>query len=100
MSGHGEGSGMAQTPIKILYLIDSVVGSVAGTERQLIELMEGMKTAACQPELTVFRHTPFLDDQKKVEGAIRVLGITRLASLGALYKLIKLSWFIRRQKIR
>ncbi len=91
---------MVQAPIKILYLIDCVVGSVAGTERQLIELMDGMRSAGCQPELAVFRRTPFLDGPHKVGGSIRVLGITRLASLDALYKLIKLSWFIRRQKIR
>lgn len=88
-----------QRALKVLFLIDFVVGPVAGTERQLIDLIRGIDDAGLRPLLAVFRATPYVSDAAQLPVIARVLGIERLASLRTLFRLFRLTWFIRHERI-
>jgi len=90
---------MTGAPVKVLYLIDFLAGPVAGTERQLLDLIEGLDRSDCQPLLAVFRETPFVSNTNSLPVPVRVLEIDRLLSIRAWLRLFKLAWMIRRERI-
>jgi L-malate glycosyltransferase len=82
-------------PLKILYLMDSYIGPVAGTELQLLELIENLDPIKFQTHLAVFRETQYQREQA-FPCPVTVLNIGKLASPRAVYGLSRLTRFIRK----
>ncbi|HMI30599.1 MAG TPA: glycosyltransferase, partial [Candidatus Limnocylindrales bacterium] len=84
----------------VLFVIDHYSGTDGGTERQLLELIRGLSWQGLVPRLAVLRASEFSRELGESICPLTTLNIKRLASIGSLYRLLRLAWFIRREKIR
>jgi L-malate glycosyltransferase len=82
-------------PFKILYLMDYYYGPSAGTELQLLELIENLDRTKFQPHLAVFRESEYLIENP-FPCPVTVLNIGSLANPQTLVRLYRFSRFIRR----
>lgn len=83
------------SPDKILYLMDSYYGPMAGTEKQFLELVTHIDRKLFCPSLAVFRQTEYLKTHS-FSCSVAVLNIHKLVSLAAGIRLTKLSFHVRR----
>lgn len=83
------------SPDKILYLMDSYYGPMAGTEKQFLELVTHIDRKLFCPSLAVFRQTDYLKTHS-FPCSVAVLNIHKLVSLAASIRLAKLSFHVRR----
>jgi L-malate glycosyltransferase len=91
---------MSLKDVTVLFVIDHYSGTDGGTERQLLELIRGLSWQGLVPHLAVLRSSEFSRELGSSICPMTTLNIKRLASIGTLYRLIRLSWFIRKNKIR
>jgi L-malate glycosyltransferase len=91
---------MARTmPTKILYLVDQYETSQAGTEGQLLHLLRHLDRSRYEPSLTLLRGSDYVE-RNTFPCPVRVLGITRLASLTAIARMLRYALLLRREKVR
>lgn len=84
---------------KIMYLADRYPGPQAGTEGQLLQLVQHLDRSRYEPSMTVFRSSAFVE-QNRFPCPVRVLGITKLASLRAIFKIVRYVLALRREGYR
>jgi glycosyltransferase involved in cell wall biosynthesis len=72
--------------IKVMYLLDTYIGPYAGTEKQLLSLINNLDRSRFAPCLTVLRPTPYLE-QNKLPCPVEILDIPRIRSPGTAIKL-------------
>ncbi len=89
---------MNSKPIPLLYLMDGFYRAEAGTENQLLQLINALDRRRVDPRLTVFRQTPYLRDNP-FPCHLEVLNITKLLRVRTLLRLVRLSSKIRRDRI-
>ena len=86
-------------PASIMYLIDSYKDPYAGTEGQLLTLVNNLDRTQFTPHLAVFRSTPYIEEHE-FSCPVEVLNIRRMASFRTLYRLHAFARSLRRRGIR
>ncbi|MBL8254325.1 MAG: glycosyltransferase [Candidatus Competibacter sp.] len=84
---------------KIVYLVDHYVGPQAGTEGQLLQLVRYLDRSRYEPSMTLFRGGEYIEDNP-LPCPVKVLDITRLASLRAVLKIVRYALALRREGCR
>jgi len=85
--------------IKIMYLIDHYQNPQAGTEGQLFQLVEHLDRTRYEPSMTVFRSSEYID-RNLFPCPVRVLNITKLASVGTISKILQYVRTLHRENYR
>ncbi len=85
--------------LKIMYLVDHYVGPRAGTEGQLLQLIQNIDRSRYDPSMTVFRSSEYLESNP-FPCPVRVLDITKLASLRTIFKIFRFALSLRWQNYR
>ncbi len=81
-------------PVKLAFVIDFLLGSHAGTERQLLELLGGLDRARFDPALFVLQPTSFTTRQGTVPCPVHTIGFTKLrapASWGRMWEFSRMA---------
>lgn len=81
-----------------MYLIDYFEGPRGGTEGQLLELIQNLDRKRFEPLLAVFRPSDYLKEHP-FPCPVEVLHIGKLAHPGALLRLFRMSYSIRRSGV-
>ena len=84
---------------KIAYLVDRYPGPQAGTEGQLLQLVRYLDRTRYQPSMAVFRSSEYVE-RNLFPCPVRVLGITKLASMGAVLRIVRYVLVLRREGFR
>src|SRR5262245_15100669 len=84
---------------KIMYLLDCYEGPQAGTEGQLLQLLQHHDQSRYDVEITVFRSSEYID-RNALGCPVQVLGITRLASMSTIFKILCFGAVLRRRGYR
>lgn len=84
--------------LRVCFLIDSITSPTAGSERQLLMLLEGLDRAEFEPRLCVLQGSGWLE-REFTACPVRVLGISSFKSLSALGSIIRFSRWLRSEKI-
>lgn len=85
-------------PLRIAFLIDAIYSPTAGTERQLLLLLDGLDRSAFEPRLCVLRNSSWLQEHYS-SCPIHVLNIKSLRSIVTCLKLFCFVRWLRREKI-
>jgi glycosyltransferase involved in cell wall biosynthesis len=83
-------------PVKILFLIDFYQGPHAGTEGQLMQLLNWLDRTRFEPSLALFRESEY-SRRNTFPCPVRTLGITRLASVRTIAKMLRFAIDLRRE---
>lgn len=83
----------------ILFVTDYYYGAHGGTEGQLLELLRHLPAQGYAPRLVVLRDTAFTRKLADFCCPIQTLGIRRILSLITLWKLIRFSYRLRRERV-
>jgi L-malate glycosyltransferase len=81
---------------KILFVIDRYVGPNAGTEGQLLKLVNGLNEASYECRLLVLENTQWIEDSH-FPCKVDCLGSSSIKSLSIWYKLINLAKIYKKQ---
>lgn len=79
-----------------MYLIDQYITPQAGTEKQLLQLIEHIDRSRYEPSMTVFRSSIYIK-QQLFPCPVQVLGITKLSSLAIFFKMFHYAFILRRK---
>lgn len=82
---------------KIMYLADCYEGPQAGTEGQLLQLLKHLDRKRYEPALTLLRSSRYLE-LNALPCPVRVLGISRIASILSIFKLLWFALGLRRDR--
>src|SRR3954470_7492265 len=85
--------------VKIMYLMDDYRGPHAGTEGQLLQLLRYLDRSRYQPSMTFLRGAEYARSHP-FPCPVRVLGITKLASLRAVVGMLQFAYSLRRDGYR
>lgn len=81
-------------PVKIMYLMDDFAGPHAGTEGQLLQLLRHLDRTRFEPGMTFLRGGEYAA-RNGFPCPVRVLGVTRLASAGAIARMLRYALALR-----
>ena len=84
---------------KIMYLVDYYGGPQAGTEGQLLQLIQHLDRSRYQPAITVLRGSESFE-RNPFNCPVTVLGVTKLASVRSIVKVLRFALSIRREGYR
>lgn len=79
-----------------MYLVDYYASPQAGTEGQLLQLIQHLDRSRYEPAITVLRNSEYIK-RNPFPCPVRVLGITRLASMAAIFKVLRYALSLRRE---
>lgn len=82
-----------------MYLLDDYVGPQAGTEGQLLHLIEHLDRCRYEPAMTVLRPSAYLD-QHAFPCPVTNLGINKVASLRSMVKFLRYVLHLRQANYR
>lgn len=85
-------------PIRIAFLIDAIPSPTAGTERQLLLLLEGLDRQEFEPTLCTLQDTPWLRDHFSL-CPVHVLGIQSFKNPGSWWKIARFARWLRKERI-
>lgn len=84
---------------RILYIIDEVTGNIGGTEKQLIELINGLNRDKFEIVLTCFRKSHWFEANSSIfECETKIIRINNFRNLLSYLNILKLIRFIRDYK--
>ena len=83
---------------RIAYIIDELVGATAGTERQLLTLIRGLRNTGFEPYLLALRPSRYLDNITDL-CPVDYLHVGKLFSINAIIGGIKLIAYLRAKRI-
>lgn len=81
--------------VKIMYLVDHYGGPQAGTEGQLLRLVRYLDRFRYEPSLTLLRSSEYIE-RNLFPCPVRVLGITKLASIQTIFRIVRYALTLRR----
>jgi glycosyltransferase involved in cell wall biosynthesis len=84
--------------IRICFLIDALETSRAGTEKQLLKLMDGLQEDKYQCYLACFKNTPWLRENK-LKWPVFLVGSNSLKTWQFYIGMYRLGVFLKREKI-
>ena len=84
---------------KVMYLLDRYEGPQAGTEGQLLQLLEHLDRTRFEPAMAVLRTSEYIEHHT-LPCAVQTLGITRLLSSRSIIKLTRFAAGLRREGFR
>jgi L-malate glycosyltransferase len=85
--------------IKIMYVMDYYESPHAGTEGQLLQLIQHLDRSRYQPAITLLRSSAYIK-RNQFPCEVRVLEIARLASLRSIHKTLNFGLTLRRENYR
>jgi len=85
--------------VKIMYLVDQYLGPWAGTEGQLLHLLQHLDRSRFEPTMVLLRDSDYVR-QNALPCPVRVVGITKLASARSLARMLRLAFVARREGVR
>jgi glycosyltransferase involved in cell wall biosynthesis/cellulose synthase/poly-beta-1,6-N-acetylglucosamine synthase-like glycosyltransferase len=88
----------ADGPLRIAFLIDTIESPTAGTERQLLLLLEGLDRKEFEPRLCVLQSSIWLDKDFHL-CPVSVLGISSFKSPCAWWRILRFTSWLWREKI-
>lgn len=84
---------------KVMFLVDYYANPHAGTESQLLQLIEHLDRSRYKPAMTVFRSSDYIES-KQFPCSVNVLGINKLASFRSIVKIARYVLVLRREGYR
>jgi len=85
--------------VKIMYLMDDYRGPRAGTEGQLLQLLRHLDRSRYEPAMTFLRGAEYAL-RNTFPCPVKVLGITKLASVRAIVGMLRFAYGLRREGYR
>lgn len=85
-------------PKRIAFLIDTIASPSAGTERQLLMLIEGLDRREFEPQLCVLKGSRWLEESFNL-CPVHVLDIESFKSPGVWLNVLRFSGWLRRERI-
>ena len=82
-----------------MYLCDYYSGPQAGTEGQILQLIQYVDRSRYEPGMTVFRSSEYMERDLFL-CPVRVLGIIKLASLRTIFRIVRYALTLRRENYR
>jgi glycosyltransferase involved in cell wall biosynthesis len=82
-----------------MYLIDYYGGPEAGTERQLLQLIQRCDRSRYEPAVTLLRGSDYIQ-QNPFDCPTRILGLVKLASVRSIFKFARFALGLRREGYR
>jgi len=79
---------------KIMYLVDDFEGPQAGTEGQLMQLLQHHDRSRYESAMTLLRSSDYIE-RNPLCCPVKILGITRLASVRSIFKLLRFALSLR-----
>jgi len=87
----------SEGPLRVAFLIDTIHSPTAGTERQLLLLLEGLDRRELEPRLCVLRNSPWLENFSLCP--VHVLDIGSFKTLRAWWNVLRFALWLRRERI-
>lgn len=84
---------------KIMYLMDDYEGPQAGTEGQLLQILQHLDRSRYEPALTLLRSSEYVE-RHSFSCPVKILGVTSLASLRSIGKVLRFALNLRREGYR
>ena len=84
---------------KIMYLVDYFGGPQAGTEGQLLQLIQHLDRSRYEPAITLLRSSAYVE-RNPFSYPVKVLGVTRLASVRSILTVLRFALNLRREGYR
>lgn len=84
---------------KIMYLVDYCGGPQAGTEGQLLQLIQHLDRSQYEPAMTLLRNSDYIE-RTPLSCQVRVLNITKLASPISILKVARFAQTLRQEGYR
>ncbi|WP_455389136.1 glycosyltransferase [Petrachloros mirabilis] len=85
--------------MRIMYLADCYEGPQAGTEGQLLQLVQHLDRSRYEPAMALLRSSEYIE-RNRFPCPVRVLGIHKLASLRSIGKFLRFALRLRRENYR
>src|SRR5262245_50835000 len=86
-------------PTKIMYLVDHYDGPQAGTEGQLLLLLQHLDRSRYEPTMTVLNRSEYIE-RNSFPCPVRMLGIAKLASIRTIGRMLCYALALRRDNCR
>ncbi len=84
---------------KIMYLVDYLGGPQAGTEGQLLQLLQHLDRSRYEPAVTLLRGSDYIE-RNPLHCPVMILGIFSLASMRSIFKVARFALDLRRRGYR
>lgn len=91
-------SGRAKGPLRIAFLIDAIESPTAGTERQLLLLLQGLNRHEFEPRLCVLQSSVWLEREFDL-CPVHVLGISSFKGLSAWWRVLCFARWLQGERI-
>lgn len=88
----------SEGPIRIAFFIDAILSPTAGTERQLLLLLEGLGRREFKPILCTLQDSPWLRDHFSL-CPVHVLDIKSFKNPGTWWKIAQFARWLRKERI-
>lgn len=82
-----------------MYLVDDYEGPQAGTEGQLLQLLQHLDCSRYEPAMTLLRSSDYVE-RNPLYCPVKILGVTRLASMRSIFKVLHFALSLRREGYR
>jgi glycosyltransferase involved in cell wall biosynthesis len=82
-----------------MYLVDYIGGPQAGTEGQLLQLLQYLDRSRYEPALTLLRSSDYIERTPPC-CPVRIIDITRLASVRSIFRVLRFALSMRREGYR
>lgn len=84
--------------VRVAFLIDSIESPSAGSERQLLMLLEGLDRSRFEPFLCVLRSSPWIEEHFRL-CPVRVLGVSSFKRPSAWASVFRFASWLRRERV-
>jgi L-malate glycosyltransferase len=88
------------TPMPIVFLMDAYEGPEAGTENQVMQLLHGLDRSRFEPELALFRSSPFAQVPGSFPCRVTVLDVGSLRGPRSWWQLLMFARRLREARVR
>ena len=85
-------------PLRVAFLIDTIESPTAGTERQLLLLLEGLDHREFEPRLCVLQPSVWLE-REFLHCPVHVLGISSFNNPRSWWRVLRFAFWLRREKV-
>jgi glycosyltransferase involved in cell wall biosynthesis len=90
---------MSAMPEKIMFLGDCYEGPHAGTEGQILQLIQHLDRSRYEPSMTLLRSSPYIE-RNQFPCPVQCLGIVKMASIQSIFRFLRFCLTLRKQNYR